>query len=616
VKFLCDRCKTRYSIADDRVRGKILKIRCKNCANVITVREGMPDADAVDPGRLRGKSTTQSPAPATAIDAPASRAVGNGTGGAPALNTAFANAMSKPPPALEEEWYVSIDGDQSGPFTLAEAQRWVAAKPFDAELYCWSEGFDDWLPVDKVSHFRGLRKKPAAPPPLPRLNATGGMRAMSVGHARDRDPIDESEPKPLFAATMASLQKDLPAVARPAPAPAPVISTKVAPAVPARPSATPPRGTPALPMQAKGPAANGRRLGFDASEHEAPTAIGGPAYDAKRAGETNDAFVKALGGALDTAATQPKAPAAKDEPAPSPDPDDELSIGEVSRVVKLADLARPRRQSQLPAPRRSQQLQVATPSASTSGTHTATIGRLTGTVPKVGGTTAAVQKLNVTGTLARLDPAVVDGIAPPTSDASVAVAAVRVSHRRGLIALIVAAVLLLGGAIAVVVFMNNDDDGPASGDKLTQYYFDPTNPTHVIKIVQKEPGKGSDVAPNQPGKITTHRPTIPTRPEVPPTPGMPDKIDASEVEAMAGKYNDLTKRCYQRAQRGAAGVIVGDVKKLNVTLQIATDGTISDVQLSDNHTKDPLGACIVPIVRSWKFRASAGGTYRFTMVFG
>ena len=46
MKFLCDRCKTRYSIGDDRVRGKILKIRCKNCANVITVREGMPESDA------------------------------------------------------------------------------------------------------------------------------------------------------------------------------------------------------------------------------------------------------------------------------------------------------------------------------------------------------------------------------------------------------------------------------------------------------------------------------------------------------------------------------------------------------------------------------------------
>ena len=49
-----------------------------------------------------------------------------------ALGAAFSAQMAKPPPALEEEWYVSIDGDQSGPFSLAEAQRWVASKPFDA----------------------------------------------------------------------------------------------------------------------------------------------------------------------------------------------------------------------------------------------------------------------------------------------------------------------------------------------------------------------------------------------------------------------------------------------------------------------------------------------------
>ena len=68
----------------------------------------------------------------------------------------------KPPAALDEEWYVSIDGDQSGPFSLAEAQGWVAARAWDAELHCWSEGFDDWLPIEKVSHFRGARKKPVA----------------------------------------------------------------------------------------------------------------------------------------------------------------------------------------------------------------------------------------------------------------------------------------------------------------------------------------------------------------------------------------------------------------------------------------------------------------------
>ena len=186
MKFLCDRCKTRYSIGDDRVRGKILKIRCKNCANVITVREGMTDAEAAEPGRPHRPTV---PAPAAAST--------NG-----ALGAAFASVLTtKPPAALEEEWYVSDDGEQEGPYSLTEAQAWIGAKGHDADLHCWSEGFDDWLPVDKVSHFRGLRKKPApapTPPPLPRSPASGGRTAAQ--------PV-EDEPKPLFAATMAALEK-------------------------------------------------------------------------------------------------------------------------------------------------------------------------------------------------------------------------------------------------------------------------------------------------------------------------------------------------------------------------------------------------------------------------
>ncbi|HEY6040116.1 MAG TPA: zinc-ribbon domain-containing protein, partial [Kofleriaceae bacterium] len=67
MKFLCDRCKTRYSIGDDRVRGKILKIRCKNCANVITVREGMSVDDAGESSR--GRPTTGAPIPSASAPA-------------------------------------------------------------------------------------------------------------------------------------------------------------------------------------------------------------------------------------------------------------------------------------------------------------------------------------------------------------------------------------------------------------------------------------------------------------------------------------------------------------------------------------------------------------------
>ena len=103
MKFLCDRCKTRYSIGDDRVRGKILKIRCKNCANVITVREGMTDADTADAAAGRPHKPT-TPAPAATATTPS-----NG-----ALGAAFASALTtKPPAALEEEWYVSDDGEHA-----------------------------------------------------------------------------------------------------------------------------------------------------------------------------------------------------------------------------------------------------------------------------------------------------------------------------------------------------------------------------------------------------------------------------------------------------------------------------------------------------------------------
>ena len=46
MKFVCDKCNTRYSIADERVHGRVLKIRCKACNNVITVREEHAPAPA------------------------------------------------------------------------------------------------------------------------------------------------------------------------------------------------------------------------------------------------------------------------------------------------------------------------------------------------------------------------------------------------------------------------------------------------------------------------------------------------------------------------------------------------------------------------------------------
>ncbi len=38
MKIVCDSCGAKYSIADEKVAGKIFKIRCKKCSSVLEVR--------------------------------------------------------------------------------------------------------------------------------------------------------------------------------------------------------------------------------------------------------------------------------------------------------------------------------------------------------------------------------------------------------------------------------------------------------------------------------------------------------------------------------------------------------------------------------------------------
>ena len=49
MKFACDQCHTKYSLDDARVAGKVLKIRCKTCQHIITVRDPSLAADAPAP---------------------------------------------------------------------------------------------------------------------------------------------------------------------------------------------------------------------------------------------------------------------------------------------------------------------------------------------------------------------------------------------------------------------------------------------------------------------------------------------------------------------------------------------------------------------------------------
>jgi len=102
MKIVCDSCGAKYSIADEKVAGKIFKIRCKKCSSVLEVR-------------------------------------GDQTGAHP-----FGEANSPQDPGGEASWYIVVDGDQKGPLSPIELSQLFAKGSVGLDSYVWQEGFDDW----------------------------------------------------------------------------------------------------------------------------------------------------------------------------------------------------------------------------------------------------------------------------------------------------------------------------------------------------------------------------------------------------------------------------------------------------------------------------------------
>ncbi|MBV1861482.1 MAG: zinc-ribbon domain-containing protein [Nannocystaceae bacterium] len=114
MKIECDKCAAKYSIADEKVRGKTFKIRCKKCSNVIIVRDKGVAADAAD----------------VAGDADADQ-------GAPG-------------------WHLAINGETVGPLAEDDVRARYGAGEIDKDTAIWQEGFEDWIPLGDVPSFADL----------------------------------------------------------------------------------------------------------------------------------------------------------------------------------------------------------------------------------------------------------------------------------------------------------------------------------------------------------------------------------------------------------------------------------------------------------------------------
>jgi predicted Zn finger-like uncharacterized protein len=117
MKIICDSCGTKYSISDDKVRGKVFKIRCKKCSHIIVVRGGESGAEEA---------------------APAPAAEGGG-------------------------WHIVVEGEQVGPIADADVRGRIERGEIKGDTYIWKEGFADWLKISAVPEFSDLVAVESAP---------------------------------------------------------------------------------------------------------------------------------------------------------------------------------------------------------------------------------------------------------------------------------------------------------------------------------------------------------------------------------------------------------------------------------------------------------------------
>ena len=196
MKFLCDNCKAKYQIADEKVAGKTVRMKCRKCGHQIEVRAAVTETSvSMAPPGAHGAGGSEAPRPmaksslATSLSAAKPRAP-MGQSQAPAqsaLAGAFQRTVQEAPQSIPfgqqggsaielsvtDEWYVAINGVPVGPVRISELRRKAASGAVTEDSLCWQEGLEEWRPVRSIPELaaivreaaQGNRPSLVAPPP-------------------------------------------------------------------------------------------------------------------------------------------------------------------------------------------------------------------------------------------------------------------------------------------------------------------------------------------------------------------------------------------------------------------------------------------------------------------
>lgn len=170
MNFSCNMCQRRYSIADEKVRGKTVKIRCKNCQNIISV-EGPPleqeestrVVSLADVERLRAQERSLAEEEA----ASASTAVAEPDPGEQSpWDDEPTRAVPLPMQEASAPWFAMVRGKQEGPLEEPALRELVDSGAISSRTYFWQQGMADWKRGSDIPELAALFAQPE-PPPAP-----------------------------------------------------------------------------------------------------------------------------------------------------------------------------------------------------------------------------------------------------------------------------------------------------------------------------------------------------------------------------------------------------------------------------------------------------------------
>ncbi len=150
MKVSCPSCDAKYTIADDKVVGKKIKVRCKTCSTQILVDGTLPQG---------------------------SDAASVGDAAVPLADESSQPAHSAPESSSADAWTVNLSESEERMMTTKEIVDSALHNQLGPDVFVWKEGMGDWALVADVPELKAAIEAARKSPPAATKTVTYGKQA-------------------------------------------------------------------------------------------------------------------------------------------------------------------------------------------------------------------------------------------------------------------------------------------------------------------------------------------------------------------------------------------------------------------------------------------------------